>query len=89
MFIIQHGCTDWLSPSLFVCTNARFSCDGAHVFPIAGEENQALKIGGENIVGRIPWKFSLKRSRNAAKNLAAGDGARGKLVCSHLKPKCG
>ena len=85
MFIIQHGCTDWSSPSLFVCRNVRFSSDGANAFPIAGEENQAFKIRGKNIVGRIPWKFSLKRSRNAPKNLAAGDGARGKLICSHFE----
>ena len=81
-FIIQHGYTDWSSPSLFFCGNVRLSSNGAHAFPFAGEENQAFKIRGENIVGRIPWKFSLKISRNAAKNLAAGDGSRGKLICS-------
>ena len=79
-----------LSYNMDAQTGLRLRCSfagmsGANAFPIAGEENQAFKMRGINIVGRIPWKFSLKRSRNAAKNLAAGDGARGKLICSHFE----
>ena len=48
------------------------------MFQIAGEENQALKIEGDDIVDRIPeWKVSV--IEKAETNLAAGDGSRGKF----------
>ena len=55
------------------------------MFLFIGEEKQALKIhGGENIVDRIPeCKASL--IEKAETNLAAGDGSRGKLICTHFK----
>ena len=52
------------------------TCNSAPL--IAGEENQALKIGGDDIVDRIPeGKVSV--------NFAAGDGSRGKLICTRFK----
>ena len=53
------------------------------MFLIAGEENQVLKVGGDDIVDRIPeWKVSV--TEKAETNLAAGDGSRGKLICTHF-----
>ena len=55
-----------------------------HVFLIAGEENQALKIGGDDIVDRIP-EGKVSVIEKAETNLAAGDGSTGKLICTHFK----
>ena len=53
------------------------------MFLIAGEEKQALKIGGDDIVDRIPdGKVSV--TEKAETNLAAGDGSRGKLICTRF-----
>ena len=54
------------------------------MFLIAGKENQDLKIGGDDIVDRIPeGKVSVIEKTET--NLAAGDGSRGKLICIHFK----
>ena len=54
------------------------------MFVIAGEENQVLKIRGDDSVDRIPeWKVSVIEKSET--NLAAGDGSRGKLICTHFK----
>ena len=55
-----------------------------HVLLIAGEENQALKIGGDVIVDRIPeGKASVIEKSET--NLVAGDGSRGKLISTRFK----
>ena len=58
-------------------------CDPC-VSNIAGEEKQALKIGGDDIVDTIP-EGKVSVIEKAETNLAAGDGSRGKLICTHFK----
>ena len=53
------------------------------MFQIAGEEKQALKIGGDVIVDRIP-EGKVSVIEKAETNLAAGDGSTGKLICTHF-----
>ena len=53
------------------------------MFVIAGEEKKALKIGGDDIVDRIP-ECKMSVIEKAETNLAAGDGSIGKLICTHI-----
>ena len=54
------------------------------MFLIVGEENQALKIKGDDIVDRIS-EGKVSVIEKAETNLAAGDGSRGKLICIHFE----
>ena len=77
------GSAGWSVPLLFTCSKVKFSHE-TPVFQIAGEEKQALKIRGEGIVDRIPeWKASVIEKTET--NLAAGDGSRGKLICTRFE----